>query len=59
MDFLSNSEISLCIYYTCFPDRGFNTPAKTSEEVVKLFSIKALPFKNAKKTVEIDVGCIK
>lgn len=59
VDFLSNSEISLCIYYTCFPDRGFNTPAKTSEEVVKLFSIKALPFKNAKKTVEIDVGCIK
>lgn len=59
VDFLSNSGIDICVYYTCFPDRGFNTPAKTSTEVMKLFSLRALPFKNTRLAVENNIGCEK
>ena len=59
VDFLSNSGIAICVYYTRFYDRGFNTPAKSSKDVLKLFSIRAIPLKNTALANEIDLGNIK
>lgn len=55
VDFLVNSGIEMYLYYTGFSDRGFNTPPKSAESVLRLFSIKSIPLKNASKAIEITI----
>ena len=55
VDFLSNSGIKIHLFYTDFPDRGFNTPPKSAKNVMSLFSIKSIPLLNAKTSEEIIV----
>ena len=52
VDFLINSGIETYLYYTDFIDRGFNTPSRSSDEVLKLFSIKSIPLSNAMNSRE-------
>ena len=55
VDFLVNSGIEMCLYYTDFTDRGFNTPAKPAKQVLLLFSIKSIQMVNAKLSEEFVV----
>lgn len=55
VDFLSNSGIKIHLFYTDFPDRGFNTPPKSAKNVMSMFSIKSIPLLNAKTSEEIIV----
>lgn len=59
VDFLSNSGIKMHLFYTDFPDRGFNTPPKSAKEVLSLFSIKSIPLLNARTSKEIVVKNMK
>ena len=52
VDFLSNSGVPLYIYYCEFKDRGFNTPHRSAEEVLELFSVSKLPLENAINATE-------
>lgn len=56
VDFLMNSGIDMCIYYTDFYDRGFNTPRKSADDVLKLFSVRCIPLFNAINSNEIIDG---
>lgn len=43
VDWLALTGIPSFVVYRPFPDRGFNTPARTVEEVFPMFSLKELP----------------
>lgn len=43
MDWLSLTGIPSFVVYRPFPDRGFNTPARTIDEVFNMFSLRGLP----------------
>lgn len=44
MDFLAATGKPMIVLYTSFPDRGFNTPSKTTKQVMEMFNMKALPY---------------
>lgn len=44
MDFLAATGKPLIVLYTGFLDRGFNTPPKAANQVLKMFSINTLPY---------------
>lgn len=43
VDWLSLTGIPSFVVYRPFPDRGFNTPARTIEEVFPMFTLQGLP----------------
>ena len=54
LDFLSSTKTPIVALYTGFPDRGFNTPEKKSEQVLSMFSLGNLPNR-ASQCLELDV----
>ena len=54
MDFLAATGKPMIILYTGFPNRGFNMLHKTADQVIKMFSMEALPYET-NTLLEINV----